>query len=562
MTEMANCLTLKKSNCKNCYKCIRHCPVKAIRFSGNQAHIIGNECILCGHCFVVCPQNAKEIVDGTEKARVLLQSGDPVVVSLAPSFIANYKGVGIESMRKALKKLGFFDVEETAIGATIVKTEYERMLREEDRDIVISSCCHSINLLIQKQFPALLQYLANVMSPMQAHCDDIKKRIPNAKTVFIGPCVAKKDEAEYYEGIVDAVLTFEELTNWFKAEGIELEKEMDSSPESRARFFPTTGGVLKTMAQDAPGFTYLALDGVENCIAALKNIENGNVHKCFIEMSACVGSCVGGPVMEKYHMSDPVRDYITIAQYAGERDFAVEQPAHETLKKNFSMIERKLPLPSDMEIMSVLRQMGKFKPSDELNCGSCGYNSCREKAIAIIQGKAEISMCLPYLKDKAESFSDTIVNNTPDGLIVLNENLEVQQINNAARKIMNIRAASDVLGEPVIRILDPTAFIQVRNSGRTVRDQRTYLAEYKKYVKQTVVYDPDSRMLIGIMRDITDAELDREKKARINKQTVEVADTVVEKQMRIVQEIASLLGETAAETKIALTKLKESIGDE
>ena len=177
---MPNCLTLKKSNCKNCYKCIRHCPVKAIRFSGNQAHIIGNECILCGHCFVVCPQNAKEIVDGTEKARVLLQSGDPVVVSLAPSFIANYDGIGIESMRKALKKLGFFDVEETAIGATIVKNEYERMLREEERDIVISSCCHSINLLIQKQFPSLLQYLANVMSPMQAHCDDIKKRIPNA----------------------------------------------------------------------------------------------------------------------------------------------------------------------------------------------------------------------------------------------------------------------------------------------------------------------------------------------------------------------------------------------
>ena len=559
---MPNCLTLKKSNCKNCYKCIRHCPVKAIRFSGNQAHIIGNECILCGHCFVVCPQNAKEIVDGTEKARVLLQSGDPVVVSLAPSFIANYKGVGIESMRKALKKLGFYDVEETAIGATIVKTEYERMLREEDRDVLISSCCHSINLLIQKQFPSLLQYLADVMSPMQAHCDDIKKRMPNAKTVFIGPCVAKKDEAEYYEGIVDAVLTFEELTNWLKAEGIELEQEMDSTPESRARFFPTTGGVLKTMAQDIPGYTYLALDGVENCIAALKNIENGGVHKCFIEMSACVGSCVGGPVMEKYHMTDPIKDYITIAQYAGERDFEVEQPAHENLKKNFSMIERKLALPSESEILSVLRQMGKFRPSDELNCGSCGYNSCREKAIAIIQGKAEISMCLPYLKDKAESFSDTIVNNTPDGLIVLNESLEVQQINNAARKIMNIRAASDVLGEPVIRILDPSVFIQVRNSGRTVRDQRTYLAEYKKYVKQTVVYDPDSRMLIGIMRDITDEEFDREKKARINKQTVEVADTVVEKQMRIVQEIASLLGETAAETKIALTKLKESIGDE
>ena len=559
---MAKFLTLKKSNCKNCYKCIRHCPVKAIRFSGNQAHIIGNECILCGHCFVVCPQNAKEIVDGTEKARVLLQSGEPVVVSLAPSFIANYEGVGIESMRRALRKLGFFDVEETAIGATIVKTEYERMLREEERDIIITSCCHSVNLLIQKHFPSALEYLADVMSPMQAHCADIKRRMPNAKTVFIGPCVAKKDEAEYYEGLVDAVLTFEELTNWLKSERIELEKEVDDTPESRARFFPTTGGILKTMAQNAPGYTYIALDGVDNCISALKDIESGKIHKCFIEMSACVGSCIGGPVMEKYHSTSPIKDYVTVADYAGERDFEVDQPAPMELKKHFSMIEKKLQAPSENDIMAVLRQMGKFKPSDELNCGSCGYNSCREKAIAIIQGKAEISMCLPFLKDKAESFSDTIVKNTPNGLIVLNENLEVQQINNAARKIMNIRAASDVLGEPVVRILDPTVYIQVRNSGRTVRDQRTYLAEYKKYVEQTVVYDSDSRMLIGIMRDITDEEADREKKARINKQTVEVADTVVEKQMRIVQEIASLLGETAAETKIALTKLKESIGDE
>ena len=559
---MANCLTLKKSNCKNCYKCIRSCPVKAIRFSGNQAHIIGNECILCGHCFVVCPQNAKEIVDGTEKARVLLQSGAPVYVSLAPSFVANYEGVGIESMRRALKKMGFADVEETAVGATIVKTEYERMLRDEQRDIIISSCCHSVNLLIQKYYPGCLEYLADVMSPMQAHCADIKKRHPEAKTVFIGPCVAKKDEAEYYEGLVDAVLTFEELTNWFRTEGVELEPETDDTPESRARFFPTTGGVLKTMTQDAPGYTYVALDGVESCIAALKDIESGKIHKCFIEMSACVGSCIGGPVMEKYHRSSPVKDYVAVASYAGERDFAVDQPAPMTLKKNFTMIQHKLSQPSEAEIMSVLRQMGKFKPSDELNCGTCGYNSCREKAIAVIHGKSEASMCLPNLLDKAESFSDTIVRNTPYGLIVLNENLEVQQVNRAARKIMNIRASSDVLGEPVIRILDPTVFAGVMSTGRSVRDQRVYLAEYKKYVEQTVVYDPDSHLLVGIMRDITDDEAEREKKARINKQTVEVADTVVEKQMRIVQEIASLLGETAAETKIALTKLKESIGDE
>ena len=559
---MANCLTLKKSNCKNCYKCIRHCPVKAIRFSGNQAHIIGNECILCGQCFVVCPQNAKEIVDETEKVKVLLQSGAPVIASLAPSFIANYDGVGVNSMRKALKKLGFYDVEETAVGATIVKNEYERMIKEDDRDIIISSCCHSINLLIQKHYPFALNYLADVMSPMQAHCQDIKNRYHNAKTVFIGPCVAKKDEAEHYKGIVDAVLTFEELTEWLNAENIELEKEKDNDVFSRARFFPTTGGILKTMELDNSEFTYLALDGVENCIDALKDIENGKIHKCFIEMSACVGSCIGGPVMEKYHRSSTVKDYISISQYAGAKDFEVSQPSCDKLRKNFEFIEKHSQLPSEFEINGILRQMGKFKPSQELNCGSCGYNTCREKAIAIYQGKAEISMCLPFLKDKAESFSDTIVKNTPNGLIVLNEQLEVQQINDAARKIMNIRSSSDVLGDQVIRILDPTVFMRVRDTGRGVRDERVYLAEYKRYVEQTVVYDRDSRLIIGIMRDVTDEEIQRERKEHISRQTIEVADKVVDKQMRIVQEIASLLGETAAETKIALAKLKESITDE
>lgn len=558
---MPDCLRLKKSNCKNCYKCIRHCPVKSIRFSGNQAHIIGNECILCGQCFVVCPQNAKEIVDETEKVKVMLQGAEPVYVSLAPSFIANYDGVGISAMREALKELGFAGVEETAVGATIVKNEYERILREEKRDVVISSCCHSVNLLIQKYFPSEISMLADVLSPMQAHCSDIKKRFPDAKTVFIGPCLAKKDEAEHYAGICDAVLTFEELSAWLEEEKIELRQEIDSDEQSRARFFPTTGGILKTMQRNEPGYSYLAIDGIENCIAALRDIESGKIHKCFVEMSACAGSCIGGPVMEKYHRA-PVKDYMAVAQYAGSRDFNVRQPDMVELKKQFEPIERRSQQPSDSEISDILRQMGKFKPSDELNCGSCGYDTCREKAVAIYQGKAEISMCLPYLKDKAESFSDTIVKNTPNALIVLNEKLEVQQINNAARKMMNIRSASDVMGEPVIRILDPSLFLDVLNSGKAIQNQRAYLAEYKRYVEQTVVYDKDYRLLIAIMRDITDEENARERKESISQQTVEIADRVVDKQMRIVQEIASLLGETAAETKIALTKLKESISDE
>lgn len=558
---MTSCLRLKKSNCKNCYKCIRHCPVKSIRFSADQAHIIDDECILCGTCFVVCPQDAKQIVDETEKVKVLIGSGEPVIASLAPSFIANYDGVGIESMREALKKLGFHDVEETAIGATMVKREYDRMLRDENRDIVISSCCHSINLLIRKYFPEQLPYLADVVSPMVAHCIDIKRRIPNAKTVFIGPCVAKKDEADQHSDVVDAALTFEELTSWLKEEQIELKKEVITDDKGLARFFPTPGGILKTMAQDAPGFTYMALDGIDACLAALDDIAQGKIHKCFIEMSTCSGSCIGGPVMEKYRRS-PVADYMAVANFAGKNDFDVDQPDVSTMKQYYSPIDRSERVPSNYEIVEILRQMGKFKPSDELNCGSCGYNTCRDKAVAIYQGKADVSMCLPFLKEKAESFSDAIVKNSPNALVVVNDTLEVQQLNDAALKLLNIRFASDVLGDQVVRILDPKAFLDVKRSRRGVYNKRTYLAEYDRYVDQTIVPAEDGRMIICIMHDVTAEEEARQRKEEISHQTVEVADEVINRQMLIVQEIASLLGETTAETKIALSKLKESIIDE
>lgn len=559
---MATFLKLKKSNCKNCYKCIRHCPVKSIRFSANQAHIIENECILCGQCFVVCPQNAKEIVSDVEKAKVLLKSNEQVIVSLAPSFVANYDGIGISAIRTALKKLGFYDVEETAIGATFVKNEYERILKEGNSDILISSCCHSVNLLIQKYFPNALKYLANVMTPMQAHCTDIKKRYPKAKTVFVGPCVAKKDEGTRYEEIVDCVLTFEELSNWLKEENITIENNAEEiNHNSKARLFPTTGGILKTMTCDNPKYTYLAIDGVENCIQTLKDIETGKVTNCFIEMSACVGSCIGGPIMEKYHSSH-IRDFQLVTKYAGENDFIVSESNSHLFQKQFSPIMVNDIKPTNYEIDQILKQMGKFKPSDELNCGSCGYSTCRAKAVAIFQGKAEISMCLPYLKDKAESFSDSIVKNTPNGIIVLNDRLEVQQINEAAKKILHIRFESDVLGDQVVRILDPLPFIKVLDSKRNIRNERIYLAEYDKYIEQSVLYDDTSHLLICLMRDVTEATIEKSKKESISKQTIEIADKVVERQMRIVQEIASLLGETAAETKIALTKLKESIKDE
>ena len=557
---MQQCLRLKRSNCRNCHKCIRSCPVKSIRFSEDQADIIPDECILCGHCFVVCPQNAKEIVDDTPVVKELIRSGAKVYASLAPSFIANYDGTGIESMRGALKKLGFYDAEETALGATIVKREYDRLLKEGDRDILISSCCHSVNLLIRKYFPGELGYLADVMSPMVAHCSDIKRRDPEAKAVFIGPCVAKKDEAAKSGGIVDAALTFEELSAWLEEANIMPEKTRDDNDESRARFFPTSGGILKTMTREAKDYTYMVVDGVSNCIAALKDIQNGGIHKCFIEMSACSGSCICGPVMEKTHRS-PVRDYAAVASYAGSRDFPIASPDPSKIRASYRPLALANEMPTEEQIREIMIKMGKTDPSKELNCGTCGYDTCRDKAIAVWQNKAEINMCLPYLMERAASFSETIVNNSPNGLIVLDEEFNLRQINSAAKKMLDIYS-SDLTGQDIAAMLDPSAFIGVLESGEDEFNVRMHVDINDKYVERTIVRDRENHLLICILGDVTDEEKERKRKEEISRQTAEVADKVVEKQMRIVQEIASLLGETTAETKVALTKLKESVENE
>lgn len=555
-------LKLKKSNCKNCYKCIRHCPVKSIRFSDNQAFIVEDECILCGQCFVVCPQNAKEIRSDLSTAKELLRSGEPVIASIAPSFAANYDGMTIAGLRQALKKLGFSDAFETAEGATLVKKQYDKICEEGKQDVVISSCCHSVNLLIQKHFPEALPYIAKVTSPMLAHATELKKRFPGAKVIFIGPCISKKAEAEEYKGAVDCVLTFEELTQWLSDERITAENVPDDDNEGgKARLFPTGGGILRSMDCNNREYSYLHIDGVDNCVSALKDICEGKLHKCFIEMSACYGSCVSGPVIERSR-NTVIRSTIAVNSYAKDKDFDVAPLSDGEMEKEISFIGINRLMPGSKAVDEILRKMGKSSPADELNCGSCGYNTCREKAIAVYNGKADLTMCLPFLKEKAESFSDTIIKNTPNAIIVLNEALEVQQINSAACKLMSVKNASDVMGEQVVRILDPLPFFDVMETGVNVHDKRTYLAEYDRYVEQTLIYDKSYHIIMSIMRDVTEEEKNRLMKENVSRSAIEITNKVIEKQMTAVQEIASLLGETTAETKIALTKLKETLNNE
>ena len=549
-------LQLKKSNCKNCYKCIRNCPVKSIKFADGQANIIPDECILCGRCFVNCPQDAKQIRDDVPRVKEMIASGKKVIASVAPSFIAEFPLMDFAAMKDALLKLGFADAQETAIGATIVKTEYEKMIASGKHDVIISSCCHSVNALIQKYYPSVLPYLADVLSPMLAHCRVIKEENPGACAVFIGPCISKKEEAELY-GECDVALTYEELEAWMNEAGVVPAGDSTELDEGkRGRFFPIKGGIIKSMHTENTGFTYLAVDGVQNCIAAIKEIESGALKNCFIEMNACEGACINGPAISHHH-KPLLSGEVKVVAFAGDDEFRVAMPI-DTFK-NIPYIGTHEKIPGEAAIKEILAKMGKTSPEQELNCGSCGYPTCREKAIAVYQGKADLSMCLPFLKEKAETFSGYVINNTPNAIFVLDENLCVQQINKAGCALFNLKTPSDILGSPIVRLLNPADYLGVMTSGVPIKEKKHYLAEYKKYVAETIVYDHEYHIVFSIMRDITSEEERQSERSELCNKTVAITNEVIEKQMRVVQEIASLLGETTAETKIALTQLKDAL---
>ncbi|MDF2685080.1 MAG: hypothetical protein K0S55_261 [Clostridia bacterium] len=556
-------LKFKKANCKNCYRCIKECPVKAIEFKEHQAQIITDECLLCGRCVVACPQNAKEARQDVSKVIEYIKNGEKVIASIAPSFIAGFNVSGIREFENYIKMLGFYAAEETALGAYSVKSEYENILNEKKQSVVISSCCHSINKLIQKYYCENIRFLAKVVSPMQAHAIYLKQKYPGCKVVFIGPCISKKEEAEIYNNVnnADVVITFDELNSWFNENNIEItiENNLMEQEHYRSRFFPKTGGIIQAMTLNDE-YKYAAVDGIENCINVLKEITEGNIKGYFIEMSACVGSCINGPAIKKlrggfiaaetkindYAKSSDLNDFLNNVNIDTKKFFKADIPA--------------ISIPGEKTIREILAKVGKFKKEDELNCGSCGYPTCRDKAIAVYQGKAELEMCLPFMKERAESLSDKIIESTPNAIIALDNNLNIQQINNAAAELFSLKDINKYNKEYVSNILDPVDIISVLETGININSQKKYLSIYKKHVEQSIVLDKIHHLLIIIMKDITEQENKNEENKQIRLRTVELTDKVIAKQMRIAQEIASLLGETTAETKIALTNLKNFIG--
>lgn len=551
---MDSILGLKKSNCKNCYKCIRNCPVKSIKFSDSQANIIIDECILCGKCFVACPQNAKQIRDDTHFILDAVKSGRKVIASVAPSFISEFSVSGIEQMRQLLKSIGFTDAFETAEGAEIVKKEYEKIINQKRQKVLISSCCHSINTLIEKYYPAAVPCLADVITPMHAHARMLRKLYPDAFIVFIGPCISKKAEQMKIDEL-DCVLTFEDIATWFEKEGIMPQyNEVEACDAYRSRFFPKAGGIIASMDTKDTDFEYYAVDGVENCMSVLESLSDDKYSNCFIEMNACEGGCINGPASNRYRI-DRIDSIRRVNQNSGKTDADIK--ADISLDKTMTFYGTHRQKPGNDAIKDILRKMGKTLPEHELNCGSCGYNTCREKAIAVFYGKADLTMCLPFLKEKAESFSDKIINNSPNAIIAVDEDLNIIEINESACKMFRITDRHSMIKNSIVSLINPSDIMAVINSGRSIFEKKTALNSYNKIVEESIIFDPDFNICVIFMKDISDKQEEEDKKNELCMNTVDIADKVIEKQMRVVQEIASLLGETAAETQIALTKLKD-----
>lgn len=552
-------LQFKKVNCKDCYKCVRYCPVKSIRVRDHAASILPGECILCGNCTIICPQHAKEDINDVPMIQVLLEQHENVIAMIAPSYSA-YFNVSFETMKHHLMELGFTDVFEVAEGAHIVKSEYEKIIAENPHKTWITSCCSSVNYYIKKHRPDAAKYLLPVLTPMTANAKLLRDRYPTGKFVFIGPCLSKKGEAFEDGSNVSAVLLFEELEEWFQEENIQLHEEEDFFNKSArlSRLFPLSGGVLATMKQE-PGINYLPISGFDGVSQTIDDVIAGKLPNCVIEMNFCKGGCIGGPSFRRKELGT-LRGAVKVRQAAGTTDYNEDFHVEEELDYSTEFhSKRVLQLePTEEQIEAVLRQMDKFTPEDELNCGICGYPTCREKARAVIHGKAEITMCMPYIRKRAENYADTIIQSIPRGVLAVDMTLKILQANPAACEIFGVDADS-LVGQPVRTLLDDSDFVALLSSNEETFNSNIYLPDYNLYLDETLHFNREAQIIICILKNVSEKKFKQRLALQKKQQAAAIADQIMEKQLRMVHEIASLLGETASETKIAISDLKDTV---
>lgn len=565
-------INFSKTDCKHCYKCVRTCVVKAIEVKEHQAHIIADRCVACGHCLVVCPQNARDVKSSLENVLQAIKEGRKIRVSLAPS----YRGYFKESGRfvSALRQIGFDHIEETARGAEIISQAYEDYIASAKQEVLITTCCPSTVRLIERYYSELIPYMIPIISPMIAHGRMMKQEEKACYTVFVGPCISKVCEAlsdQLIDGI-DAVLTFDEVLAYLSQCGIDykqLESEkVDYEGSLRGSKYPVVGGVLKGIREtiEKKGLDVLRVHGMRECQEVLEDLRSGELKKVCIEMNLCSEGCIDGP--GGHHVEGSVFTRLqAIKSYT--RQAKQDKPTNERhndtypIKVEREFINKQVGIyeADEVTITHILESMGKYQQKDELNCSACGYETCREQAIAVANGISHIDMCLPYNKSIAERLSNEIFYHSPNAIFIINKKTEIIEMNPSAERWFGYNNQL-MKGKSLKLIMTTDDFVKAIHEKVSYNKEKVVLDTYDLIAYRDMIYLEKQQALLVIFTDITYREKRREELARIKVNTLDLTQTIIDKQMRVAQEIASLLGETTGETKVAIMKLRKVMEEE
>lgn len=548
------------ARCRDCYRCVRVCPVKAIRMHHGQAYVDDGRCIACGTCIRECPQQAKTFRTDIEMVQRMIASGEKVAVSLAPSFAAVFKDWQRKRLASALRRLGFSYVGQTSQGAYQTARATDSCVRNK-QGACVATACPALVGYVQRYQPQLIEFLVPVASPMVVHCRMLKEKLgKHTKTVFIGPCFAKKAEAQWPEtkNAVDAVLTFIEINKWLQSAGIDLasceESSFDEEPVKAANYFPLPGGLIKTagITDDGLKIEVIQVSGPEQVKEILESIPKSDNY-LLIEPLFCSQGCINGPAMDNqdnvFIRRQELLDYCQ--KYARE---SIELLDDDTLfHTGFKQIGDYFVTVSEEDIQLVYEQTGKSDPSQQLNCGACGYNSCREKAIAVIQKLAEPEMCIPYMRRLAEQKTDRIIETSPNGIVILNQDLRIISMNKAFKKFFS--CVDTAIGKHISFLMDPASFEKVAAGVKECIVGNLEFSQYDLTCQQLIYALREEKQFVGIFVDVSHLHDNEQKLQQIKKQTVQQAKELLEHQLTMAQNIALFLGESMAKGESLVNKL-------
>lgn len=557
------------NECQDCYKCVRHCPVKAIRIEQGRATVLSERCVACGQCVIVCPVHAKQVRLDIGRARLLVERADRVYVSLAPSWVSEYPDTSPQQMCAALRRLGFRAASETAIGAELVSQAVAAELKTRRTGLVLSTACPATVAFVQKYLPAEAEFIWPVVSPMIAHARWLREQFgKNVGVVFIGPCTAKMMEADRHPRDVNVALTFEELRTWLEEEEIvpnRLEPNYDDGfypfAAHEGTVYPIEGGMLKTLRLD-PELEHVqlvALTGLNNIRQHIEGMAAlATQNPVFVELLACDGGCINGPGRtSRAHL---LADRLAIQQRLNRNARATRISSQVDMMDSDRHAPLQFPRLSGSDMAAALERIDKYRPRDELNCGGCGYDSCRHMARALLDGRAEPGMCVSYMRKRAHRKANALLRSIPAGVVIVDAELRIIECNEMFAHLFGdeaeliYKAQPGLQGAKLEKILPfSSLFARVLRTGRDIHQE--HLPAGNMLLSLSLFTIDPGKVVGGIISDVTRSKLRHEQISRRARQ-------VIEKNLGTVQEIACRLGEHMAETEILLREIAEGFASE